>query len=343
MNVVPFSSQKHIVLWEDYIFAHPDGTNYHQLGWRRVIEKSFGHKTRYLLALEEDQVIGVLPLALMRSRLFGTSVISLPFLNYGGLLSSSLEAKRALIDVACQFAKEEGAAYLELRHGNAHGLGLRPKQHKVAMLLPLASDTETAWKQFDAKVRNQVRKAQKVGLTIHIGGMEFLSAFYDIFSRNMRDLGTPVYGQIFFESILRVFPLHTRIFVVKSEGKPVAAGLSTIFKDTIEVPWAGSLVESRPLCPNMLLYWEAIQYGIQQGMKVFDFGRSTPGEGTYRFKVQWGAQAYPLYWEYWTRGGGDLPNISPTNTKFSLAIKIWKKLPLTVANLIGPPIVRCIP
>ena len=343
MNIVVLDKSRALSLWEKFVSSHPQASNYHQLGWKTVIERSFGHETRYLLAMDQGAVVGLLPLAILKSRLFGRSVVSLPFLNYGGLLAKNTQAEEALVSAASQVALEEGAQSVELRHWKVHGLGLIPKHHKVTMLLPLASDVDTQWKQFDPKVRNQIRKAQKSGLTVQIGGKEFLSDFYAMFARNMRDLGTPVYGRVFFESILEVFPLHTRIFVVKYQKTPVAAGLSTIFKETMEVPWAGSLVEHRSMCPNMLLYWEAIQFGIQQGMNTFDFGRSTPGEGTYKFKAQWGAKAYPLVWEYWTKDGAPLPNISPTNAKFSLAIKMWKKLPLAVANLLGPAIVRAIP
>ena len=343
MDIVVFDETRDLSLWENYVLSHPRGGNYHQLGWKTVIERSFGHEARYLLAMDEREVVGLLPLAILKSHLFGRSVVSLPFLNYGGLLARHVEAEKALVSAASLVAIEEGAQSVELRHWEAHGLGLVPKRHKVTMLLPLASDADIQWKQFDPKVRNQIRKAEKSGLTVTMGRREFLSDFYAMFARNMRDLGTPVYGRVFFESIFEAFPLHTRIFVVKYRERPVAAGLSTIFKETMEVPWAGSLVEHRSMCPNMLLYWNAIQFGIQEGMKTFDFGRSTPGEGTYRFKAQWGAKPYPLVWEYWTKDGAPLPNISPTNAKFSLAIKVWKKLPLAVANLIGPAIVRAIP
>lgn len=343
MNLVILDKTRDLSMWEDFVSSHPQASNYHQLGWKTVIEQSFGHQTRYFLAMKEGEVVGLLPLAILKSRLFGRSVVSLPFLNYGGLLANNVQAEELLVSAASRLATEEGAQSVELRHWNAHGLGLTPKQHKVTMLLPLASDVDTQWKHFDPKVRNQIRKAGKSGLTVQVGGKEFLSDFYAMFARNMRDLGTPVYGRIFFESILQVFPLHTRIFVVKYREMTIAAGLSTIFKETMEVPWAGSLLEHRSLCPNMLLYWEAIQFGIQQGMKTFDFGRSTSGEGTYRFKAQWGAKAHPLVWEYWTKDGAPLPNISPSNAKFSLAIKLWKKLPLPVANLLGPCIVRAIP
>ena len=343
MDIVVFDEPLALPIWENFVGSHPQGCNYHQIGWKTVIERSFGHETRYLMAMAGEEVVGILPLAILKSRLFGRSLVSLPFLNYGGILAHGVEAEEALVAAASQLAITEGADSVELRHWEAHGLGLVPKRHKVTMLLPLASDVESQWKQFNPKVRNQIRKAEKFGLTVMIGGQELLADFYPIFARNMRDLGTPVYGRVFFESIIDVFPLHTRIFVVKSQEVPVAAGLSTTFKGTMEVPWAGSLAEYRSLCPNMLFYWKAIQFGIQQGMHTFDFGRSTPGEGTYKFKAQWGAKAYPLVWEYWTKDGAPPPNISPTNAKFSLAIKLWKKLPLAVANLLGPPIVRSIP
>ncbi len=137
-------------------------------------------------------------------------------------------------------------------------------------------------------------KAEKPGLTVQIGGKELFADLYAMFARNMRELGTPVYGRVFFETILDVLPLHTRIFVVKFKDTSVAAGLSTIFQKTLEVLWTGSLAEYRSFCPNKLLYWEAIQYGIQQGMNTFDFGRSTPGEGTFKFKAQWGRK--PILW-----------------------------------------------
>ena len=343
MDIVVLDETLGLSVWENFVSSHPQGHNYHQVGWKTVIEQSFGHETRYLMAMAGEVVVGILPLAILKSRLFGRSVVSLPFLNYGGLLAHNVEAEEALVSAASQLAIAEGAESVELRHWDAHDLGLVPKHHKVTMLLPLASDVEKQWKQFDPKVRNQIRKAEKSGLTVTTGGKELLADFYAMFARNMRDLGTPVYGRVFFESMLEVFPLHTHIFVVKYQETPIAAGLSTIFKETMEVPWAGSLMEYRSMCPNMLLYWKAIQFGIQKGMAVFDFGRSTPGEGTYKFKAQWGANSYPLVWEYWMKDGASLPNISPTNAKFSLAIKIWKKLPLAVANLLGPHIVRTIP
>ena len=199
------------------------------------------------------------------------------------------------------------------------------------------------WDGLDRKARNQVRKAQKSGLTYREGGPELLDAFYAVFARNMRDLGTPVYSSRFFTEILGAFPDRARIHVVSRKTTPVAAGLTFETRGTVEIPWASSVRDFNALCPNHLLYWSILESASARGCSTFDFGRSTPHEGTYKFKEQWGAQPVPLCWEYGLLVGGDVPNSSPTNPKFRLAIAMWKKLPLSVANRIGPMIVRAIP
>jgi FemAB-related protein (PEP-CTERM system-associated) len=170
-----------------------------------------------------------------------------------------------------------------------------------------------------------------------------MDGFYEVFCRNMRDLGTPVYGKSFFRNILETFPDTTRIISVMLENKTVASGILTWFKDSLEVPWASSISDHREKCPNNLLYWEAIRFAIRNGSRKFDFGRSTPGEGTYRFKKQWGALPYPLYWQYLLKDGKQLPELNPKNPKYEMAIKVWQRLPLVVTNLLGPRIVKNIP
>jgi len=329
--------------WDAYVLAHQSSCAYHQTGWKTVIEQSFGHPTRYFQAIERGRIVGVLPLVVMKSLLFGRFVISLPYFNYGGIVADHRDAEEALLDAARNLATTEAVTHLELRHRAPHGLGLIPKQHKVTMLLPLESDVESQWRAFDPKLRNQVRKAEKSGVWIQIGGQELLDSFYRIFARNMRDLGTPVYGKEFFEAILRNFPSSTKIFVGRLQERPLAAGLITTFKDTVEMPWAASLCEYRHLCGNMLMYWEAIKFSIKQGSRQFDFGRSTPAGGTFKFKEQWGARPVPLTWEYWTAHAGQLPDMSPRNPKYQVPIRIWKRLPVTVANRFGPLIARTLP
>lgn len=330
--------------WDSYVQAHLSSTNYHKYGWRDVVENSFNHQCFYSAARSDaGYIVGVLPLVLMQSKIFGRFLVSLPFFNYGGILCDRQEIGDALLAEAVKLQKELNAEYTELRHTEQWAGELPGKNSKVAMVLDLAEDAETQWRGFNAKLRNQVRKAEKSGLTARVGGEELLADFYTVFVRNMRDLGTPVYARKFFMEVLRVFPGQTRIIAVYLEEKPVAAGLLSWFRDTLEIPWASSIRDYNPLCPNNLLYWTALQFALSHGFKRFDFGRSTPGGGTYTFKKQWGAHSIQLNWQYLLPKGASLPELNTKNPKFELAIKVWQKLPLPVTRLLGPSIVKNIP
>lgn len=326
-----------------YVEAHPCGTGYHLPRWGRVIREAFGHRSKYLCAQRAGAVVGVLPLVFFDSRLFGRSVVSMPFLNYGGVLADDAVTERALLDRAIVEAQRAGARHLELRHTRQCFPELPSKRHKVAMTLALADTVDAQWNRLDRKIRNQVRKAEKSGLIATTGGRELLPAFYEVFAHNMRDLGTPVYGIEFFEEILSAFPDSTQLVLVSTAHEPVAASFMYWHGRTIEVPWASALREFNPLCPNVLLYWEMLRFAIAHRFPVFDFGRSTPGEGTFLFKRQWGAEPRELVWEYWMAGGRPLPDLSPKNPKFDLAIRAWQQLPVGVATRVGPLIVRNIP
>jgi len=308
-----------------------------------VFEDAFGHETRYLSARRNGQVAGVLPLVLFRSRVFGRFIVSLPFVNYGGVVADDAATAAALVDASAAIAREEQCAHVELRHERRQFSDLPCKQHKVSMMLTLETDAERAWSAMDRKVRNQIRKAEKSGLTVETGGIDRLDDFYAIFARNMRDLGTPVYGRVFFERVLRTFAEQTLVVIVRNVQGPIAAGLAFRHGDIVEVPWASSLNEFRPLCPNHLLYWFVMKWAMEHRVRVLDFGRSTPNEGTFHFKSQWGAEPSPLHWEYVLLGRHDLPDQSPKNPKFKLAIEAWKRSPLWLTNTIGPRIVRSIP
>jgi FemAB-related protein (PEP-CTERM system-associated) len=331
-------------IWDSYVQTHPAASNYHRYAWRDVIEASFQHKSYYLAARDNSNgVVGVLPLVLMQSRLFGCFLVSQPFFNYGGLLCDNREIGDALLAQARTLSKEHGAEHVELRHTDPWPGDLPTKKHKVCMSLDLAEDAEAQWQGFNAKLRNQIRKAEKSGLTTMVGGKELLEDFYTVFVRNMRDLGTPVYSQKFFAEVLSAFSLDSRIIVVYLEARPVSAGLIVWFRDTVEIPWASSIRDYNSLCPNNLLYWTALKLAIEKGFKRFDFGRSTPGEGTYRFKEQWGAKPVQLNWQYLLPVGGHLPELNNKNPKFEMAIRIWQKLPLPVTRFLGPHIVKNIP
>jgi serine/alanine adding enzyme len=240
-------------------------------------------------------------------------------------------------------AKAFGATHLELRHAERQCADLPCRQHKLRMVLPLAGTSEAQWALLDRKIRNQVRKAQKEGLTVVSGGRESVDEFYAVFARNMRDLGTPVYPRTLFDETIRAFPERTCLSLVRRGGQAVAAGLTIRFGPVTLNPWASSLREFRSLSPNTLLYWTMIDRAVADGATLFDFGRSSPGGGTHQFKEQWGAQGSPMYWEYVLLSRTEPPDHGPSNPRFDRAIALWKRLPLTVANTVGPWIARQLP
>jgi|SRR5579864_1700299 len=357
--VVSVATEADRAAWDAYVDAHlaparagwpgvSGAAGYHSWAWREVFARSFGHDSVYLVArrVDPDQkeqthgIDGVLPLTEVRSLLFGRSLTSLPFLNYGGVVAGSDEAARALMDEAVRIARGRGCRHVELRHVQRRFAELPCKQHKVTMRLPVHTGM---WDRLDRKVRNQIRKAEKSGLTAVRGGAELLGEFYRVFARNMRDLGTPVYARRFFGEILAAFPARVRLVVVRLKGEPVAAGVTYRTGGQIEVPWASSVRDYNALCPNHLLYWTVLDAAVAEGCDLLDFGRSTPDEGTYKFKAQWGAQPVPLHWEYAGLEGDLPPDQSPKNPKFRMAIAAWQHLPLWIANVVGPRIVRGIP
>lgn len=376
---ISIAAETDAVAWDAYVGGHGEATAYHRWAWRDVFGGVFGHEPVYLIARRERACVGVLPLVAFRSRLFGRFLCSLPFVNYGGILidrtdgsqdrqssdvglqqggaePSSTEdgtptteavdpsdVARALLAEAAALARARGAAHVELRHIAPLVPGVPTRKHKVTMWLALAADREAQWKALDNKVRNQVRKAEKSALTATTGGAELLDAFYPVFAETMRDLGTPVYPRRFFDAVLRASGAAARVHAVWQDGRPLAASVTVDHAGRTEVPWAAALRAYRQLCPNMLLYWHMLQDTVARGVPVFDFGRSTPGEGTYHFKKQWKAEARPLHWEYALTGRDALPDQSPTNAKFHLAIEVWKRLPLPIANRIGPLVIGNIP
>lgn len=333
-----------VLAWDTYVLGAHLSSGYHLTGWRRVIEEAFGHQTYYLSVRGPGGIIqGVVPLVLLASRGFGRFLVSLPFVNYGGLIADSQEGRSLLEACTIEQAKALKAGHVELRNEEAMDTSWVSRERKVSMLLPLPASYEELVKGFPSKLRSQVRRAQKEGMLAQVGGRELLDAFYAVFSRCMRDLGTPVYGKEFFSKILEIFPKEARICVVSLGDRPVAAGFLYGFRSSLEIPWAASDKRFNKLAPNMLLYGTVLEYACQQGFQVFDFGRSTPDSGTYRFKAQWGAQPKQLHWYYWMKEGHPVPQLNPQNPKYALAIRLWQKLPVAIANVLGPHIVKHLP
>jgi FemAB-related protein (PEP-CTERM system-associated) len=330
--------------WDEYVTNSGSSTCYHLTGWKSVIERSFGHKTYYLFSEKDSNINGVLPLIQLKSMLFGNFMISLPYVNYGGICSDNEDISDRLLQEAGRIATDTDADHIELRNTRPMRDGVPVKTTKVSMRLELPQNPEALWKTFPSKLRSQIRRPEKEGMYVTSGGIEELDSFYAVFLVNMRDLGTPVYSREFFRTILKEFPDTAWICTVYTKsGDPAAAGFLVSFKDTLEIPWASSLRSYNYCSPNMLLYWSVLELACKKGYRAFDFGRSTPGEGTFKFKEQWGARPVQLYWHYWMKNGGHLPQLNPKNPKYQMAIKIWKKLPVAVTKIIGPAIVKNLP
>lgn len=331
-------------LWDKYVLESQSATGYHLIAWRHVVARAFGHDTIYLMARDaQGEVRGVLPLVTLSSRLFGRFMVSMPFLNYGGVAAQDRQTTCALLEAAVREAGHQGAKHLELRQAATLPIDWACKDHKVSMRLDLPKNFDILMKVFPSKLRSQIRRPQKEGMIARIGGVELLDDFYRVFSRNMRDLGTPVYGKTFFRLVLDTFPKEAAICAVSWNHRPVAAGLVYTFRDMMEIPWASSDHRYDRMAPNMLLYSAVLEYACQHGCRVFDFGRSTVDSGTYRFKAQWGAKPVPLHWYYWLKEGGPLPELNPANPRYRVAIGLWRKLPLALTNLLGPRIVKYLP
>jgi len=331
--------------WDRYVFDNNKSNCYHLAGWKNIIEKTFHHKTYYILSENnQSEINGILPIVLIKSILFGNYAVSLPYFNYGGICTDNGDIGNQLLKEAIGIVQREKGEHIELRHVNPVDNGLPVKTAKVSMRLGLPKNEEDLWKSFSSKLRSQIKKPSKEGMHSRLGREEELDSFYTVFSQNMRDLGTPVYSKKFFNNILKEFPESTWICTVYTkEEYPVASGFLIGFKEMLEIPWASSLRNYNRYSPNMLLYWSTLKFASESGYRVFDFGRSTPGEGTYKFKEQWGAKPVQLYWNYWLKNEGPLPELNPDNPKYRLAIQIWQKLPLELTRIIGPMIVKNLP
>jgi FemAB-related protein (PEP-CTERM system-associated) len=314
------------------------------LRWLDVLAGAFDHRPYCIEAAAGDGTGGFLPLLLVRSLLFGRFLVGLPYLNSGGVVAGDDSAARALIDRAVELADQLDVRYLELRHEQpiAHPAFNASLTTKVHMRLTLQATVGSLWDELSTKVRNQVRKGQKCGLAVLWGGTELLDEFYDVFSRNMRDLGTPVYGRKLFWNTLATFPGDAELCVVRGDGAAVAAALLLHGRGVTEVPSASCLRSANPTCANMLMYWHLLQRAVERGQAVFDFGRSSRDSGTYRFKEQWGAQPHAAEWQYYVRRG-TVGDMRPDNPRFQRRIRIWQRLPVWFTRFVGPAIVRGIP
>jgi len=328
--------------WDSFVATADDSTFCHLAGWREIMADVLGHEVLYAVARDDDGACsGVLPLVRVRSRLFGHYLVSMPFLNYGGPLGSP-DAQTALAEHAVEEACRTGADLLELRARHSVPSDLHVSSRKITVLVELRESQEEMWKdRFSGKLRSQIRRPMKEGMEARFG-LEQWEAFYEVFARHMRDLGTPVLPRSLFKRVSRLFADSVVFGAVYKDREPVAGGCGFVWRDEFEMTWASALREYKRSAPNMLLYWSFIQRMIERGVRVFNFGRCTPGGGTHRFKRQWGGIDVPLQWLQWSsRGAAATP--TPDRPIYQLAALAWRRIPRPVADRLGPVLARCLP
>jgi FemAB-related protein (PEP-CTERM system-associated) len=341
-SVCPYEDHFRAV-WDDYVCQHPLATLFHLTAWKRVIEKTFGFKSRYLFVEEDGKVRGVLPLFLVSSVIQGLTLISTPFAVYGGPCADNEEIARLLRQAACRLAEEEAVQYLELRNRQSSS---EPRFHTkelyVSFDLELPSDDEQLMKVFPRDTRYMIRKGQKNGLQA-IRDNTQLELFYEIYCRSFHHLGTPVFPRRLFHNFLEEFGRQCELLTVWQGAKALASVLSFRFRDWILPYFGGSLLEGRPVAANNFMYWEVMKQAMAEGVRFFDFGRSKLGSGAYDFKTQWNMQERPLPYQFYLVKRNTMPNFSPANPKFKKAIEIWRAMPFALTKMIGPSVVKLFP
>jgi FemAB-related protein (PEP-CTERM system-associated) len=324
--------------WSAFIHERDDANLGQAPQWYTVIRQAYCHKPLYFQAEDTAGVGGILPTFLIRSWVFGTVITSMPFLDVGGPCGSSAVIAGALVSRLIEEATCYGAGLVELRCTKPLDLPVQATGDKVNLSLPLPKDPDRLWLQLDAKVRNQIRKAERSGLSIEFGNTEKLGEFYSIFAENMRDLGSPVHAMGFFQAILDAFGEKASVVLVRKDTQAIGGLFALSHKDSLIVPWASSLREYFSLCPNMLLYWETLRMACLNGFRIFDFGRSSRDGGTYRFKRQWGAVEEPLFWYSIPLGTHPRKHLSQTDGRGVILARLWRSLPLHVTRWLGPKI-----
>ena len=307
-----------------------------------MVKKTYKHKPIYLVAKENGELKGVLPLFLMKSMIFGKKLVSVPFAPYGGVCADDGIAEKMLIEEAIRVAEECNADYLELRQFNRNETELAANDAYVTSILELDKNPDVLWNTFRKSMRRYVRKAIKNDFQVTINSKN-LNEFYNIYSQGMHNLGTPAHSYTFFRNILLEFPEDTNIATIEYKDKVISTIFMLYFKNMVIYGWGASLKEYLELSPNYLLFWEAIKDSCEKGLDFFDFGRSQPNTGVFLFKEGWGAEPKQLYYLYYLNNINKMPDTSQLNPKRQKFAGIWGKLPLKLATAIGPLIRKGIP
>lgn len=333
------SDQEGMKRWNDFVFSCPEATFFHRAEWQQIIKSVFRHPTFFLYAEQAGEIVGVLPLAHVNSRLFGNSLVSLPFAVYAGVASNNQEAIADLETEAQKRALELGVDHLEFRNVMAQHTEWPTQDLYVTFRKEILPEVEANMLAIPRKQRAMVRKGIKNGLISQVD--RNTDRFFSVFADNVHRHGTPALPKRYFDTLLEVFGNDCEILTVTSpEGKLLSSVLSFYFRDEVLPYYAGDDEAARDLAANDFKYWELMRLSCERGLRVFDYGRSKIGTGPYSFKKNWGFEPQPLHYEYCLYKRDSIPQNNPNNAKYKLFIEAWRRMPIGLANWLGPHIVR---
>jgi FemAB-related protein (PEP-CTERM system-associated) len=325
--------------WDAYVERCPDATFFHRAGWKTVLQRAFGHRTHFLYAQQGGVIVGILPLAEIRSALFGHSLSSLPFCVYGGIVADTEEVAAALRQEACQLAEKLKVGALELRNCRHSGADWPVKELYYTFRKAIEDDDEANLKAIPNRQRAMIRKG--IGEGLQSEWDEGTYRLYRVYAESVRNLGTPVFSVKYLNVLREVFADDCSVLMITQAGRDVAGVMNFYFRDEVLPYYGGSTAEARTIKGvNHFMYWELMRHSREQGYRVFDFGRSKADTGPYTFKKNFGFEPQPLPYEYYLVKSPTVPDVNPTNPKYRLMVQAWQRLPLPVANLLGPPLAR---
>jgi len=330
--------------WDQFVDAHEHGTLFHRIVWKKIIEKTFDYRPCYLFAEENERIRGVLPLFHVRTLFAGNALMSSPFTVYGGILGNDENAEQALLEGCKMYARQYRASYIELHQRfRCHSADLQTRDALYCTFVkPIPPSPEACLSALPKEARRMTRKGQKLGLTGRLV-KDSVNEFYEIYAASVRQLGTPVFPRQLFENCLQELKDDADLLLIYHDRQPVAGVLSFYYRQTVFPYYGGSLPDKNDLAPNNFMYWTLMHQAGSRGYKCFDFGRSKRGTGVFDFKRHMGFEPIPLPYQYYQMNGAPLPDNNPSNPKFSLAINMWRHMPLGLTKVLGPRVIKAFP
>lgn len=337
-TIITKLSEERLSDWNQYVCNHSDGTFFHLAEWENVVNKSFGHDTYYLMATVSNDVVGVLPLVHVKSLLFGNALVSTPFCVYGGILANDDSVRHELVHSAQSIAEETGVDYIEFRNQIEAQPNWPKKDLYVTFRKEIDPDPEVNLKAIPRRQRRMVRQGIKAGLISTVDNN--VDEFYKIYSTSVRNHGTPVFSKKYFVNLKNKFKDKCEIRIVRKGSTAVSAVMSFYYKNEVLPYYGGGLLDARKYSAFDFMYWDLMKHASENGISIFDYGRSKVGTGSFSFKKNWGFEPIPLEYQYCLLKCKHVPEVNPLNPKYQLFIKAWKRLPLGIANRLGPVLAK---